>query len=137
MAHKVFVNFPVNSANRAKEFYEALGFTYNPMFSSDDTAGMALSDTIFLMLLENDRFASFTSKTIIDAKTSTEVLNAISVESRSDVDEWVENAIAAGGYEVGEAKDYGFMYTRCLSDPDHHTWDIVWMNPASQLEPEA
>ena len=55
-------------------------------------------------------FKTFTAdKEISDAKKSTEVLNALSVNSRDEVDEMIEKAIEAGGREFREAQDHGCM----------------------------
>jgi len=130
MPAMIFVNFAVESMAKARAFYEAMGFTANEQFCSDDTACMAWSEAIYLMLLEKERFQSFTDKRIVDAEREVEVLNALSVDSREAVDAMLAKALAAGGRELREAQDYGFMYSRGFSDPDHHSWDIVWMNPA-------
>jgi predicted lactoylglutathione lyase len=52
-------------------------------------------------------------------KTS-EVLTCLSFESKEKVNEVVDNAIKAGGSEVREPMDYGFMYARSFNDPDGH-----------------
>ena len=40
-------------------------------------------------------------------------------------------ALAAGGKEPGEARDYGFMYQRSFQDPDGHQWEVVHMDDAT------
>ncbi|BDH55991.1 hypothetical protein MTP03_09300 [Tsukamurella sp. PLM1] len=58
------------------------------------------------------------------------MLVALSAESREEVDEVVNRAVAAGGKE-GRSEDHGFMYGRAFDDPDGHTWEIMWMDPAA------
>jgi predicted lactoylglutathione lyase len=60
-----------------------------------------------------------------------QVLNALSVESREEVDEWVEKALTAGGREAKPARDLGFMYSRDVEDPDGHIWEVLWMEPSA------
>ncbi|MGW1217746.1 hypothetical protein ACWD6Z_04335, partial [Streptomyces californicus] len=30
---------------------------------------------------------------------------------------------------AGETQDLGFMYGRSFQDPDHHNWEVIWMDP--------
>lgn len=127
----IFVNLPVSDVDVSKKFFTELGYTINPQFSTDDTASVVISDTIVAMLLSKQRYADFTKKEIVDATTSSEVLLCLSAESRAKVDELVDAAIAAGGSASGETQDHGFMYGRAFDDPDGHTWEVVWMDPAA------
>src|SRR5689334_24576277 len=97
MARLIFVNLPVTDLPRSVAFYEAVGATKNPQFSDDTAACMVLSDTIHTMLLTHDKYRQFTSKTIVDAKTASEVLICVSADSRDEVDDLVKKAVAAGG----------------------------------------
>jgi predicted lactoylglutathione lyase len=128
MSKLIFVNLPVADLPAAKAFYEAIGFTNNPMFTDETAACMVFTDVIHVMLLTHDKFAQFTPKTIADAKTTSEVLICISADSREAVDEITEKALAAGGREAREPQDYGFMYGRSFEDPDGHIWEPMWMD---------
>ncbi|MCT9009743.1 VOC family protein [Streptomyces sp. NPDC054766] len=127
----IFVNLPVSDVDTSKKFFTELGYTINPQFSTDDCACVVISDTIIAMLLSKQRYADFTKKQIADATRTSEVLLCLSAESREKVDELVDAAIAAGGSGTGEAQDQGFMYGRAFDDPDGHTWEVMWMDPAA------
>lgn len=131
MAQMIFVNLPVKDLESSKGFFEKLGFTTNPQFSDDKTACVVLSDTIFVMLLTEPRFKDFTKKDIADASKTTEVILALSADSREKVDQLADAALAAGGFPAGETQDMGFMYGRSFQDPDHHIWEVMWMDPAA------
>ena len=128
MSKMIFVNLPVADLDAAKAFYEAVGATNNPQFTDDTAACMVFSDTIHVMLLTHAKFAEFTPKPIADAHAASEVLIAISADSRAGVDEITENALAAGGREARPAQDYGFMYSRSFEDPDGHIWEPMHMD---------
>jgi uncharacterized protein len=129
MPKMIFVNLPVSDLERATAFYEAVGAVKNPQFSDHTASGMIISETIHVMLLTHEKFSQFTTKTIADARTSTEVLNCLSADSREEVDGMVAKAKAAGGRaDPGPTQDYGFMYGRSFEDPDGHIWEIMWMN---------
>jgi hypothetical protein len=125
------VNLPVADLPAARAFYEAIGFTNNPMFTDETAACMVLSDVIHVMLLTHDKFAQFTPKAIADARETSEVLICISEDSRESVDAITGKALAAGGRETREAQDYGFMYGRSFEDLDGHIWEPMWMDMAA------
>jgi predicted lactoylglutathione lyase len=127
----IFVNLPVADVDTSKKFFTELGYTINPQFTTDDCACVVISDTIIAMMLSKQRYADFTKKQIADATKTSEVLLCLSAESREKVDELVDGAIAAGGTATGEAQDHGFMYGRAFDDPDGHTWEVMWMDPAA------
>lgn len=129
MSQMIFVNLPVKDLDASKAFWEAVGYTFNPRFTDETAACMVVSDTIFAMLLTEAKFQDFTKKAVVDAATSTEVIVALSAESREKVDELADAALAAGGSPANEPMDHGFMYGRSFQDPDHHIWEVVWMDP--------
>ena len=127
----IFVNLAVSDVDASKKFFTELGYTINPQFSTDDCACVVISDTIVAMLLSKQRYADFTKKEIADSTRTSEVLLCLSAESREKVDELVDRAIASGGTGTAEAIDHGYMYGRVFDDPDGHTWEVMWMDPAA------
>jgi hypothetical protein len=97
MATKIFVNLPVRNLNRSVEFFAKLGFTFNPQLTDETATCMIVAEDIFVMLLTQEKFKTFTPKEICDATKSTEVLVCLTCESRPAVDETVRKAVAAGG----------------------------------------
>ena len=131
MQKMIFVNLPVADLPKAMAFYTALGFTNNPHFSDETAACMVWSETIHVMLLTHDKWRHFTSRPI-PAATSSEVMIALSFESRDAVDGFAGAAKAQGGTaDVNPAQDHGFMYSRALADLDGHVWEAFWMDPAA------
>ena len=129
MPKMIFVNLPVADLKRATAFYESVGATKNPQFSDDTASCMVFSETIYAMLLTHDKYRQFTAKKIVDAKTSSEVIIALSADSREDVDALVAKAKASGvTIDPTPTQDYGFMYGRSFEDPDGHIWEVIWMD---------
>ncbi|PZQ20515.1 MAG: glyoxalase/bleomycin resistance/extradiol dioxygenase family protein, partial [Stenotrophomonas acidaminiphila] len=128
MTTQIFVNLPVRDLDRSKAFFTALGYANNPQFTDENAACLVISDTIYVMLLVEPFFQGFTRKTICNARTHTEAILCLSAESRAGVDALADKALAAGGSETLEAKDYGFMYQRSFQDPDGHQWEVVHMD---------
>ncbi|WP_242929258.1 VOC family protein [Pontibacter vulgaris] len=128
MINQIFVNLPVQDLNKSKEFFTKLGFSINEQFTDETAACVVISETIYAMLLTHDKFKMFTPKGISDATKSTEVLTALSVNSKEEVDKIMEAALAAGGTEARPAEDLGFMYGRAFNDPDGHIWEVFCMD---------
>jgi predicted lactoylglutathione lyase len=128
---KIFVNLPVKNLDASMTFFKALGFTFNAQFTDETAACMVISDDIFAMLLTHDKFKQFTPKAIADTSKTSEVLTALSAESKDEVNKMVDAALKAGGQKLREPQDYGFMYERSFQDLDGHIWEIMWMDPAA------
>ncbi len=129
MVTKIFVNLPVKDLNRSVAFFTRLGFKFDPQFTDEAATCMIVSEDIFVMLLTEAKFKTFTPKTICDSHDSTEVLVCLSLESRKEVDDMVRSALAAGAAIHSEPKDYGFMWQHGFQDLDGHIWELVYMEP--------
>jgi uncharacterized protein len=129
MPKMIFVNLPVKDIVAATRFYEAIGCTKNADFSDEKASSMMWSDAITFQLLAEPYFKTFTTKDIADAHHVCEVLLAVSMDSRAEVDSIAEAAAAAGGKaDIRPAMDMGFMYNRAFQDPDGHVFEAVWMD---------
>ena len=131
MPQLVFVNIPVTDVVRSRKFYEALGFRINEQFSDETAACVVLSDTIFFMILNHERFQGFATKPLADPAKATAVMIALSRDSRAEVDAFSAAALKAGGAEPKPAQDMGFMYSRTIEDPDGNVLEPMWMDPAA------
>ena len=129
MSRMIFVNLPVADLGKSRRFLESIGGTNEPKFTDETAAMMRFSDSINIMLLTKEKFASFTPRPIADASASSEVLIALSADSREAVDATIAAAVTAGGTaDPGPKQDYGVMYGRSVADPDGHIWEFVWMD---------
>ncbi len=92
---------------------------------------MVVADNIFVMMLEEQFFKTFINGEIGNAHETTEVLTCLSAESRSEVDETVAKAIAAGGKPWKEPLEQGPMYGGSFQDLDGHVWEVMYMEQGS------
>lgn len=127
MAKQIFVNLPVKDLGRSMAFFTALGFTFEPKFTGETAGCMIVGENIFVMLLVESFFRTFTAKALCDARKNTEVLVCLSCDSRAEVDELVAKAVAAGGSAPRKPQDHGFMYGHGFEDLDGHIWELVCM----------
>ncbi|MNT25912.1 Glyoxalase-like domain protein [compost metagenome] len=128
---KLFVNLPIKDLEASVAFFTKLGFAFNPQFTDDKAACMIVGDDAFVMLLTNEFFETFTKKSLADATLTTEVIVAVSAESKEAVDTMVEASLENGGKESNQLQDQGFMYSWSFKDLDDHLWEVIWMNPAT------
>lgn len=135
VTRKIFVNLPVTDLTRAVAFYEAVGFRNDPQFTDDTAACMVADEHIHVMLLTHAKFAQFTPLPIGDATRSTEVMIALSCDSREAVDDMVGRAAAAGGSTFRDPEDHGFMYGHAFRDPDGHIWEPLYLDAAALSKP--
>ncbi|GMV78681.1 MAG: hypothetical protein AMXMBFR79_18110 [Chitinophagaceae bacterium] len=128
MAKQVFINLAVADLQKSMNFYTALGFSNNPQFSDDTAKCMVWSENIFVMLLNHEKFSTFTTKQIADTKSKIAGLFSLSLESIDEVNNMMSNGLKAGGIEPNEMRDYGFMQQRTIEDFDGHTWEVFYMD---------
>jgi len=128
---KTFINLPVRDLQQTIDFFSQLGFEFNPQFTDDNATCMIINDNTYAMLLVEPFFQTFTKKEIADAAKYTEVLVSFSLDSRAEVDEIADKALAAGGAFSNEPQDHGFMYTRSFQDPNGHIWEVFYMDPST------
>ncbi len=128
MTRTIFVSLPVSDLKISKVFYEAIGFRSNVQFSDETAACMVWSETISFMLLTHDKWATFTNRPI-PPNTASEVMLALSCDSRQAVDAMVDAAQENGGtIDINPIEDHDFMYTRDFADPDGHVLGAIWMD---------
>ena len=128
MITKLFVNLPVKDLNKTVKFFTKLGFTSNPEFTDENATCMIVGNDNFVMLLVEKFFKTFTKKEISDVSKNTEVIVALSTQSREEVDQMMEKVIGAGGKESRDPQDHGWMYGRSFEDIDGHLWEIFYMD---------
>ena len=131
MSRQAFINLAVQNIDRTREFFDKLGFEFDPSFSNAGCACLVLSESTYVMMLAEGFFQAFTTKDILDAGNYTEVVIALSADSRESVDATLQAAVEAGGTLTREATDHGQMYGGAFEDPDLHLWEIYHMGIAA------
>ncbi|WP_339242910.1 VOC family protein [Paenibacillus sp. FSL R5-0517] len=127
-AKQIFVNLPVQDLKKSVEFFTKVGFEFEANFTDESATCMIIGENIYAMLLVEERFQSFISKKISNAAETTEVIVALSVDSREQVDVIVQAALNAGGKPSNEPQNHGFMYGWSFQDLDDHLWEVSYMD---------
>lgn len=128
MTTQTFINLPVKDLAKTTEFFTKLGFSFDPQSSSEATARLIISDDTSVLLHVEPAFRDYAQVDVTDTTTSREVIVGLSAESREQVDELADRALAAGGTSMGPGQDQGFMYMRGFRDLDGHQWSFLFMD---------
>ena len=129
MATQIFTNLPVKNLKKSMGFFTKLGFKFDAQFTDKNAACLILGKNIYAMLITHNMFKKFTKKKISDAKKQTEVLLALQVKSKQEVNSLIKKARNAGGKGYLPPTDYGWMYGNNFIDPDGHQWEVFFMDP--------
>jgi predicted lactoylglutathione lyase len=129
MSRTTFINLPVRDLAKATAFFTKLGFSFDAVFTDENATRMIISDDASVMLVTEPFFTGFIDpQDIVDTSKSREVIVGLSAESREQVDDLTDKALAAGAEVLGDAEDDGFMYMRGFRDLDGHQWSFIYMD---------
>ena len=88
---------------------------------------MIVDDNIFVMMLAEDRFRDFINGEIADPGTTEQII-CLAADSREQVDELHDKAIAAGATAWKPKMDAGPMYGASFQDLDGYVWELMHMS---------
>ena len=126
MATKIFVNLPVKNLKKSIEFFTRLGFTFNPRFTDETATCMIVAEDIFVMLLTEEKFKTFTPKKICDATQSTEVLVCPPLRAGQRSTRWFARQSLPAGQPTTNHK----TMVSCMGT-DFRTWTVTFGNSSS------
>lgn len=132
MPRNVLINLPVKDLLRSKEFFSSIKLLLDKGLSDENATCFIVQDDVFIALLPEEHFKEITKGGVSDTAKNHEVLVAIGLNSKAEVDEFVNSAIGAGGKELHEPQDLGWIYGRSFSDLDGHQWNINYMDIAAK-----
>lgn len=124
--NQIYVNLPVKSIEDTRAFWTKLGFEINEQFSDEKAVCVIMKeDNIYVMFLMEEFLKTFTDRPVAKGDT-TQVLLAIGVNSREEVDQMVQTALANGGSKYSEPQDHGWMYQCAFADLNGHQWEVMF-----------
>ncbi|WP_336717692.1 VOC family protein [Chryseobacterium mucoviscidosis] len=132
--NQIYVNLPVKDVQKTKEFWTKLGFPTNDEMSNDKSVCVVMNDNTYVMFLTEKFFQTFSERPVPKGDT-TQVLVAISLDTREQVDQMVNTAVANGATQHEEPQDYGWMYHNSFWDINGHGWNVMFADP-SQMPKE-
>lgn len=123
---QVLINLAVKDLQKSLGFYSALGFT--TQFSDETIARLVWSESIAVMLMTQEKFATFATKPLADTKSTMAGYFSLYVSSVDELNDIMTKGLNAGGTEPNEMSNYGFMQQRTIEDFDGHTWNILFVD---------
>ena len=133
--NQIYVNLPVKDVQKTREFWTKLGFSFNEQMSSEKAVCVEMKkEQIYVMFLTEESFQTFSERPVPKGDT-TQVLVAISLDSREEVDQVVNTALENGATQHEEPQDYGWMYHNSFWDINGHGWNVMFAD-ASQIPAE-
>ncbi|MFC7345784.1 VOC family protein [Chryseobacterium zhengzhouense] len=129
--NQIYVNLPVKDVEKTREFWTKIGFSINEQITDEKAVCVMMNDNIQIMFLQEEYFQTFSERPVPKGDT-TQVLVAIGLDSREEVDQVVNAAVANGAYQHEEAQDHGWMYQNSFWDINGHGWNVIFADP-SQL----
>lgn len=128
----IFVNLAVKDVEESVAYFTALGFEFNPAFTSNQAACLIISEKLFAMLPAESFFSGFIpERQIADTSDTTEVLLAEFLAERDEVDAMLDNALAAGGTAFRERSEFQGIHGGAFQDLDGHIWEVGHMSEAA------
>ncbi|MCD9152839.1 VOC family protein [Aeromicrobium duanguangcaii] len=122
----VVISLPISDRRTSCDFYErVLDLTAVGEPADDgvpEPLQFSLSETVKLMLIPSGGFGWVTGGRPVAPVAQHECLFTWSATSRSEVDELIERARAAGAEIVSEPAAQPWGYTGTFADPDGHLW---------------
>ncbi|OVE55561.1 MULTISPECIES: VOC family protein [Chryseobacterium] len=127
--NQIYVNLPVKDVQKTKEFWTKLGFPTNDEMSNDKSVCVVMNENTYVMFLTEEFFQTFSERPVPKGDT-TQVLVAISLDTREQVDQMVNTAVANGATQHEEPQDYGWMYHNSFWDINGHGWNVMFADPS-------
>ena len=125
----VYINLPIKDVEKTKNFWTKLGFSLNEQITDQNAVCVILSDNINVMFLTEAYFETFSKRPVPKGDT-TQVLVAIGLNSREEVDKVVNTALENGAYQHEEPQDHGWMYQNSFWDINGHGWNVIFADPS-------
>lgn len=125
---QLFVNLPVKNLKASIDFFNKLDFEFDERFTDEKAACMILGSNMYVMLLEEDFFSSFTQLGITDTTKENECILAFNVSSKEEVDTIFNKALEAGAEDKSIPGEEEMMYFKRITDLDGHLWEISFMD---------
>ncbi len=126
----IYVNLPIKDTERSRDFWTKLGFSFDENFSNEQALCLILNEgQMYSMLITHELFSTFTDRPIANS-SATQVLTAIEVDSREEVDRIVGLALQNGASRYRESADHGWMYYDSFADLDGHQWEVLYTDPS-------
>jgi predicted lactoylglutathione lyase len=126
-----WISLPVKDISKSRAFFTQLGFRFNTQHGNGpNSACLLIGDAnVACMLFDEPTFAQCLNGATGISDKGSEVILSIDAQSKEEVDEMAQKAIAAGGTSNHKPSEMsGFMYGCLFADLDGHSWNVLYMD---------
>lgn len=126
---ELWINLPVKDLSKSRTFFTEIGVEImDGGEENNQMVGMVIgTHKVHVMLVQDERFKSFTHNALTDTDQSTEALFSISVDTKEELEEIIGNVKQAGGFVFGEPSERDGLYGAGFADLDGHRWNLLVM----------
>lgn len=126
--NQAYINFAIKDVERTKKFWQALGFSFNEEMTNERAVTVVLKEgQLYAMFITEDFFKTLTEKPLPVPGTS-QVVVALSCNSREEIDEVIRLALENGASQHEEPQDYGWMYQNSFWDINGFGWNLTYVD---------
>lgn len=123
-AKQIWANVAVKDLERTTLFYTRLGFKPNGRSAALTSFRFGENGFILHFFLK-EQLEKFVPQ-LADQSSGNEIIFSLSAESAEEVDQWATSVRQAGGTILREPAPYEQGYTFIFSDPDGHTYNVLY-----------
>ena len=128
-----WANLGVENIKRTQEFYSSLGFQINGN-PTEDLVSFLFGDNDFVIhFFEKEKLKSSIEGELPDLGQENEVMFSLSVETKNEFDNWINEIKQAGGTIVFDSNkdrkefyDNNGFYVCVFTDPDGHKFNLLY-----------
>ena len=129
----IWANLGVENIKRTQEFYSSLGFQINGN-PTEDLVSFLFGDNDFVIhFFEKEKLKSSIEGELPDLGQENEVMFSLSVETKNEFDNWINEIKQAGGTIVFDSNkdrkefyDNNGFYVCVFTDPDGHKFNLLY-----------
>ncbi|MDD3144579.1 MAG: hypothetical protein PHV23_00550 [Candidatus Gracilibacteria bacterium] len=123
---KVYINLAIRNVVDTDSFFNKLGFNKNEQYSSIDTTNFQINENTYVMLLEDEKFQTFTGE--FPNPICNNKIISLQFDNIEEVDVLFNKAINAGATDITKTNDETdkFMHLKSFRDLNGHIWELFF-----------
>ena len=122
----IFINLAVRNLDNSIHFFKELGFEFPSLFVDEHASCLTLKEGVYINLIDDNYFKSFTHNDIPDKLTQSEMMLTLVATSKEDTVAFLAKAIELGATEIALDDEIIGVYCRRFMDLDGHVWELLY-----------
>lgn len=130
---KIWANLAVENIERTQQFYQALGFELNGSPANNLVSFFFSDDKFIIHFFEKEQLKESLEGNLSDLNQGNEIMFSLSVNSKEEFDQWIEEIEKAGGTILFDSNkdrkkfyDENGYFVCVFSDPDGHKFNLLY-----------